>query len=266
MFFNKKIIITIFAFSFVFCHVNILHAATIENFNFDTASKIIEIDGFCEGHAVSIHIFTDFNLEDIKYSSDVNCENNEFYFQDNLIFWEMPPGEYLVRVYDANSPLSNPSEDRQIVIESIPNGNILDELESNKENQENASEDISDDFLNRFITFFIDWIRGIFITIKEIATEKITTSNLCIGNTCIEEEDLKGFLMEKNNHNNKEEQQQFSEEDVEDVNEEIEFTEENLFEEIVQTSASSTLAEDLVAPSLPELSAIEEEDEDAQEQ
>ena len=43
-----------------------------------------------------------------------------------------------------------------------------------------------------------NWLKNAFVAIKEVVTDKLTTKQLCIGDTCVTEEQLKALLLNAN--------------------------------------------------------------------
>lgn len=176
---------------------NAARAAEITVFSFDDSAKIMQASGSCGGHSVAIYIFAASSTVPF-YMAGSECADGRFNFQDNLNYWKILPGDYRLMVYDANSPLSNPSEEKQfIVAEALPEQYLPPEPLNNSTSTEEAEQAAPGNFFTRFLDALLDWFADAILKIKELVSQKITVGDLCIGDTCINEGDLKGFLKEK---------------------------------------------------------------------
>lgn len=174
-------------------------AAEITVFSFDNSTKTIQASGVCDGHSVVIHIFVASSTEPF-YMAGSECAGGKFNFQDNLGYWKILPGEYRAIVYDANSPLTNPSEEKIFTVAAVASEEYLSsELPNNSTSTEEADKAVPENFFTQLLDAFSNWLANAVLKIKELIALKITVSDFCVGATCINEDDLKGFLKDKKN-------------------------------------------------------------------
>lgn len=179
-------------------------AAEIGNFSFDNSTQTLQISGVCGGSSVTIHISAVSSAEPF-YTAGSECKDGQFVFNDNLGYWGLPAGEYRLVAYDANSPLSNPSEEKIFVIEIPPAEYLPDEPSgepATSTDKEPDEDEPSNHFFVRFVNFLLEWLKNAVLKIKELTVDKITASNLCVGETCVNEDDFEKLLKSKNKPDN----------------------------------------------------------------
>ncbi len=189
-------------------------AAEIESFSFDNPTQTIQISGLCGGHSVTI-LISAASAAGPLYTAGGECRDGQFVFEDKLDYWNFPAGEYRLVTYDANSPLSNPSEEKIFTIEIPPEQYLPDEPvdgSATSTDEEPQKDEPDNHFFTQFIDILVEWLKNVILKIKELAVEKITTSNLCVGETCVNEDDLKKILESKNKQHNKPEENKPGEE------------------------------------------------------
>lgn len=178
----------------IFGVLSAARAAEITVFSFDSSTEVIRTNGVCGGHSVVIHIFAASSTEPF-YTAGSECADGKYNFQDDLSYWKISSGEYRMIAYDANSPLSGPSEEKNFTVpEASPEQYLLPEPLNNSTSTEEAEEAAPENFFTRFLDALLNWFADAVLKIKDLIAEKITVSNLCIGETCVNEGDLKGFL------------------------------------------------------------------------
>jgi hypothetical protein len=182
-------------------------AATIEKIEIDSNKKI-KITGACNGGVLNTQIFSATSSQPF-YTAGANCHENKFEFEDNLGYWKIPDGDYSIAVIDKDDNLVNSSAATftiQSVVPLASDASIIEpaiDLENNPSViSENDTANIeitnqgeaSDGLFAQIINFLVEWFKSAIVMIKELVVEKVTTPELCLGNTCIIEDQLKGLL------------------------------------------------------------------------
>lgn len=191
-------------------------ATEIGNFSFDNSTQTIQISGSCSGYSVVIRISAVSSAEPL-YTAGGECNNSQFVFEDNLGYWGLPAGEYRLVAYDANSPLSNPSEEKIFTIENLPEQYLPDDPSgepATSTDEEPAEDEPNDHFFIRFIEILLGWLKNAVLAIKELTVDKITASSLCVGETCVNEDDFEKLIKSKNKPDNNKPEDNKPEEDI----------------------------------------------------
>lgn len=182
------------------------HAATIESVGV-SSEKIIQVTGLCVGTNIAVHIFLANSTEPF-YTAGGECHTGQYYFKDSLSYWKFADGDYGIKIYDVDNLLVNPSNEEYFKIETKPpeipsdlvaqtvnqnefaDNSNFDEIDMVREDKENNSE-TAPGFLEGVISIIRDWFAGAIVFLKELVAEKITVSKICLGETCMVENQLK---------------------------------------------------------------------------
>lgn len=185
-------------------------AATIEKLEIDLNKKI-NIAGICDGGVLNVQIFFATSSQPF-YTAGVDCNENKFEFKDDLGYWKIPDGDYSITVVGEEDSLVNSSTaifTMQSAASPLSDENIVEpaiDLENNAvvisendaanieiTNQGEAPEGL----FAQVINFLVEWFKSAVIMIKELVVEKVSTPELCLGDTCLTENRLKDLLGEK---------------------------------------------------------------------
>lgn len=187
---------------------SLARAATIDKIEIEAGGKKIAIIGSCFGQSAAVRILSATSSEPF-YTAGSPCRDHKFDFQDDLSYWKLPPGPYRVRIYDDNGPLTSPSSEETFSLDQIPpeaqaNSNepvtietpyqTLDEGTEQAPNHSEVDMVQAPGFLSRIIAAIVDWFKSAIVMIKELVAEKITTPEICLGETCLIENQLKELL------------------------------------------------------------------------
>lgn len=188
-------------------------AATIEKIEIDL-DKRITVMGICNSGVLNVQIFSASSSQPF-YTAGAVCQENKFEFQDDLGYWKIPDGDYSVAILGKDENFVNSSTATftiQSVVPPASDANIVEpaiDLENSsvsvQENEEAPTtptpllgqEGIStppEGLFAQIINFLVEWFKSAVIMIKELVVEKISTPELCLGKTCIIEDQLKDLL------------------------------------------------------------------------
>lgn len=200
---SLAVILTLFASGRGF----LARAATIEKTEIDSNKKI-NITGACNGGVLNVQIFSAISSQPF-YTAGADCRENKFEFKDDLGYWKIPDGDYSVAVIGKDDNLVN-SSTATFTIQSVAplasDENITDpavDLENDPVGtQENDAAEIEtvnqgeapDGLFAQIINFLMDWFKSAIVMIKELVVEKVSTPELCLGKTCIVEDQLRDLL------------------------------------------------------------------------
>ncbi len=185
-------------------------AATIEKTEIDSNKKI-EINGSCKDGVLNVQIFSATSSRPF-YTAGADCKENKFEFKDDLGYWKFPDGDYSIAVVGKNDNLNNSSAVTFKIQSAAPptaEENIVEpavDLENSsvvvQENDAVSDQSVilasqPDGLFAQIINFLVEWFKNAVVMIKELVVEKVTTPELCLGTTCIIEDQLKDLLGEK---------------------------------------------------------------------
>ena len=201
-FFNSTLLCFVF-FSFF---ISSARAATIEKTELDLNKKI-KITGGCDGGVLNVQIFSTTSSQPF-YTAGADCNENKFEFKDDLGYWKIPDGDYSVAVTDKdeNSHSSAATFKIQSVVPPASDANIVEPIADNNAatieitNQEEAPDQTAapenppEGLFAQIINFLVEWFKNAIVIIKELVVEKVSTPELCLGQTCIMEDQLKDLL------------------------------------------------------------------------
>lgn len=216
-------------FAFLILFVSSARAATIENTELENTkvfsaftrerkqvsfpliqleNKKIKIIGVCNGDVLSVQIFSATSSQPF-YTAGADCWENKFEFKDDLGYWKIPDGDYSVAIIGKDDNFVN-SSTAMFTIQSaalpVSGENIVEptiNLENNSVGgQENTAakteiinqEEAPDGLFAQVINFLVEWFKSAIVMIKELIAEKVSTPELCLGETCIVEDQLKDLL------------------------------------------------------------------------
>jgi len=206
-------------FGFLFFNFFVLQsrAATIEKMEIDSNKKI-EINGSCKDGVLNVQILSATSSLPF-YTAGADCHENKFKFKDDLGYWKIPDGDYSVSIIgkDYNAHLSAATFKIQSVAPPASEENIV-EFASNPSSAEEGIvepplfkagagggqgetsdqpvilESQPDGLFAQIINFLMEWFKSAVVMIKELVVEKVSTPELCLGSTCIIEDQLKDLL------------------------------------------------------------------------
>ena len=180
-------------------------AAIIEKTEIDLDKKI-KIYGSCQDGGLNVRIFSATSSQPF-YTAGVDCDANKFEFKDDLGYWKIPDGDYSISIIGKDDNLVN-SSTAMFKIESaappVSDANIIEpsaDLASSSvsvaeetPDQAEIIESPSSGLFAQIINFLVEWFKSAVVMIKELVVEKVSTPELCLGNTCIIEDQLKDLL------------------------------------------------------------------------
>lgn len=198
-------------------------AAIIEETEIDLDKKI-KITGACDNGILNVQILSATSSQPF-YTAGIACHENKFEFKDDLRYWHIPDGDYNITIFGKDGSLVSSSTAAfkiQSPASPVSVGDIIDPivgLENSSVgvqeddavkietfNQGEASgqaailENPSDGLFTQVINFLMEWLKSAVVMIKELVVEKITAPELCLGKTCIVEDQLKYLLGGKSGH------------------------------------------------------------------
>jgi len=169
-------------------------AVTIEKFELEPAGKKIKIAGSCLDGPLAVRIFPAAASQPL-YTAGAKCQDNKFDFADDLGYWQIPAGDYRLKIADSEAEFKIESLEMAAPL-AAPE--IIESSSSTSEEQppaESSGEpDSFTEFLAKIIAALLDWFKEAAIKIKELMVDKITTPELCLGETCLMESQLKELL------------------------------------------------------------------------
>ncbi len=205
--FRRAIVI----FFFLFFSLSALEtkAAVIEKIDIGQNGKI-EVLGSCGGSEVIVQIFSATSTEPF-YTAGSICRDGKFVFKDDLGYWKTSAGDYRIRIYENEFSANTSSTEQDFLIEKIfqvndpeskPNDIAAESIDDSSLTVENTGEANNaeldkEGFLQRIFDAFKERFLSAVIFIKELVTEKIRTKELCLGESCIFEAQLKKLLNEE---------------------------------------------------------------------
>ncbi len=189
-------------------------AATIEKIEIGLNKKI-SVTGACNGDILNVQIFSTTSSQPF-YTAGADCDENKFEFKDSLGYWNISDGEYKVMIFDKDNNMASssntaafkidseirPAIDTNTAEQAVTTEGEEVKIESTDQKAEIAdqtadSEKIPNGIFTEIINAIIDWLKSAIVMIKELVVEKVTTPELCLGGTCITEDQLKNLLGSK---------------------------------------------------------------------
>lgn len=182
-------------------------AAMIEKIEIDLDKRIM-VTGACNNSALNVRIFSATSGQPF-YTAGADCQENKFEFRDDLGYWKILDGDYSIAITDKDDNLVNsstamfkiqsaapPASDANIVEPAIDlENNPVVISENDATNIEITSQgETSDGLFAQIINFLVEWFKSAVVMIKELVVEKVSTPELCLGKTCIIEDQLQDLL------------------------------------------------------------------------
>ncbi len=180
-------------------------AATIEKTEIDSNKKI-NITGICNRGVLNVLIFSTTSSQPF-YTAGADCRENKFEFKDDLGYWQIPDGDYSIAIAGKDDNLVNSSTATfkiQSAAPPVPEENIVEPAVDLENSSVGVEEEVSDQttvlenppdgLFTQIINFLLEWFKSAVVMIKELVVEKVSTPELCLGSTCIGENQLKDLL------------------------------------------------------------------------
>lgn len=182
-------------------------AATIEKTELDSNKKI-KITGTCNDSILKVQIFSATSSQPF-YTAGADCDANKFEFQDDLGYWQISDGDYSIAIMGEDDSLVNsstavfkiqsatlPASDENIIepVVDLENSSVGGEENDAAKIEIVNQEEAPDNLFAQIINFLVEWFKSAIVIIKELVVEKVTTPELCLGKTCIIEDQLKDLL------------------------------------------------------------------------
>lgn len=176
-------------------------AAMIEKIEIDL-DKRITVAGACNNGSLNVRIFSATSSQPF-YTAGAACQENKFEFKDDLGYWQIPDGDYSIALMGEYDNLVNSStavfKIETIALPALGENIVEPAVESENSSisvQENEAvlENPSNGLFMGIINFLVEWFKSAVVMLKELVVEKVSTPELCLGNTCIIEDQLKDLL------------------------------------------------------------------------
>lgn len=202
------LILWLIVFILLFLLLGKARAADISDWEFRQDVKQIRLNGSCKNKQLTVQVFFASSSAPF-YTAGAFCQNDRYAFQDDLGYWKIAAGAYRVAVED---DAVDSSAEKEFIVEDLavlpptvaPPSNsssgtaeillVADSETASTTAEIFTSDEPSSGFLARIIEAIVNWLKSAVLAIKELVVEKVTTPELCLGKTCIVEDQLKDLL------------------------------------------------------------------------